>query len=189
MFFKLDINHKTVLLVVLYREYDLHFKTSQTQFCNTTYRIQTKILQETLIIKMQQQNLDSALLKRRWTEEPCSSSSSSFRDPPYPGPSSNGDNYQETGPSAWAHFSESDSDEEKPYDRESLLRDIDADINKIISTTNKDKDVKEEAKIKIKKEENMAGAAAAVASNYRGADGALYTLEIFMRDKRTCRLE
>ena len=84
---------------------------------------------------------------------------------------------------------ESDSDEEKPYDRESLLRDIDADINKIISTTNKDKDVKEEAKIKIKKEENMAGAAAAVASNYRGADGALYTLEIFMRDKRTCRLE
>ena len=41
--------------------------------------------------------------------------------------------------------------------------------------------------IKIKKEEDILNTASAVTSNYRGADGALYTLEIFMRDKRTCR--
>ena len=40
---------------------------------------------------------------------------------------------------------------------------------------------------KVKKEEDVAATAAAVASNYRGKDGAMYTFEIFMRDKDTCR--
>ena len=125
------------------------------------------------------------LLKRKWTEE--QTSSSSFRDTSgHPSTSSNshGNDREKAGPSA--NFSDSDSEDEKPFDRESLLRDIDADIKNIISSTSEGKKERKE-NVKIKKEEDILNTAAAVTSNYRGPDGALYTLEIFMRDKRTCR--
>ena len=127
-------------------------------------------------------------LKRKWSEE--QTSSSSFRE----GPSTSINSYSYdtgTGSGPSANFSDSDSEddeEEKPFDRESLIRDIDADIKNIIAKT-----IATESKngmkddIKIKKEEDILNTASAVTSNYRGADGALYTLEIFMRDKRTCR--
>ena len=79
------------------------------------------------------------------------------------------------------NFDDSSSDEEdaKDFDREALLRDINADIDKIISRTPAD-----DTKVGPKKEEYLK---AEVASNYRGKDGAIYTFEIFMRDKNTCR--
>ena len=123
-------------------------------------------------------------LKRKWIEEEQTSSSSVRKGK---STSSNRNSYERgTGSGPSANFSDSnseDDDEEKPFDRESLLRDIDADIKSIIN------EVKNERKenIKIKKEEDILNTAAAVTSNYRGADGALYTLEIFMREKRTCR--
>ena len=127
-------------------------------------------------------------LKRKWLEEE-QTSSSSVREGT--STSSNRHSYdRSTGAGPSANFSDSDSeddDEEKPFDRESLLRDIDADIKNIISKSTEVKNGKKED-IKIKKEEEILNTAAAVTSNYRGADGALYTLEIFMRDKRTCRL-
>ena len=124
-------------------------------------------------------------LKRKWTEE--RPSNSSFRDisgRSSTSSNSHGNDGEEATPSA--NFSDSDSEEEKPFDRESLLRDIDADIKSIISNTSggKQERIKD---VKIKKEEDILKTAAVVTSNYRGADGALYTLEIFMRDKRTCR--
>ena len=124
-------------------------------------------------------------LKRKWTEE--RPSNSSFRDisgRSSTSSNSHGNDGEEATPSA--NFSDSDSEEEKPFDRESLLRDIDADIKSIISNTSGGKQERKED-VKIKKEEDILKTAAAVTSNYRGADGALYTLEIFMRDKRTCR--
>ena len=125
-------------------------------------------------------------LKRKWSEE--QTSSSSFRE----GPSSSINSYSYdtgTGSGPSANFSDSDSEddeEEKPFDRESLIRDIDADIKNIIAKTTESKNGMKDD-IKIKKEEDILNTASAVTSNYRGADGALYTLEIFMRDKRTCR--
>jgi len=77
---------------------------------------------------------------------------------------------------------DSDSDE-KYFDRDSLLREINADIKNIISNT----ETGIEEKVRVKKEEEILKKAEAVASNYRGKDGALYTLEIFMRDKNICR--
>ena len=81
-------------------------------------------------------------------------------------------------------FSDSDdSDEEEKYvDRAALLREIDADLQSIISRPGPSDDDKKPV---VKKEEG-AGVAGA-GSGYRGGDGALYTLEIFMRDKRSCR--
>ena len=68
------------------------------------------------------------------------------------------------------------------FDREALLQEINRDIKNIINrTTDKGNDTT------VKKEEDILQNAAKVASNYRGKDGAMYTLEIFMRDKRTCR--
>ena len=74
--------------------------------------------------------------------------------------------------------SSDDDEDHKDFDREALLREINADINHIISSGSK----KEE--LKPKKEESLK---ADIASNYRGKDGALYTFEIFMRDKNNCR--
>ena len=127
-------------------------------------------------------------LKRKWIEEEQTSSSSVGEGT---STTSNRHRYdKDTGSGHSAKFSDSnseDDDDEKPFDRESLLRDIDADIKSIISKTAEVKNGRKED-IKIKKEEDILNTAAAVTSNYRGADGALYTLEIFMRDKRTCRL-
>ena len=110
-----------------------------------------------------------------------------------PGTSSGSKSAEEIGPpvgflgrSQLSHYDDSSSDsdsEEKYFDRDSLLREINADIKNIISNTERDN----ESKVKVKKEEDIIQKAEAVASNYRGKDGALYTLEIFMRDKNTCR--
>ena len=124
-------------------------------------------------------------LKRKWSEE--QTSSSSFREGPGPSTSENSYSYDKgTGSGPSANSDSEDDEEEKPFDRESLLRDIDADIKNIIAKTTENKNGRKDD-IKIKKEEDILNTASAVTSNYRGADGALYTLEIFMRDKRTCR--
>ena len=108
---------------------------------------------------------------------------------PGPGPSSSNGAQSAPGNGHSAHrphidFSDSDdSDEEEKYvDRAALLREIDADLQSIISRPGPSEDDKKPV---VKKEE-FAGVAGA-GSSYRGGDGALYTLEIFMRDKRSCR--
>ena len=88
-----------------------------------------------------------------------------------------------------SYFDDSDSDsneEEKYFDREALIKDIDAEIRSLISRPTPE-NTEEKPDTKVKKEEDVAVTAAAVASNYRGKDGAMYTFEIFMRDKDTCR--
>jgi len=79
-------------------------------------------------------------------------------------------------------FSDSESEDTNltDFDRESLLKEIDADIKNI---TNKDKKTEEKPKlIKESQTDPKSGL-----SHFRGKDGAVYTLEIFMRDSRTCR--
>ena len=87
------------------------------------------------------------------------------------------------------YFDDSDSDsdeEEKHFDREALIKDIDAEIRSLISRPAQES-LEEKVYTNVKKEEDATATAAAVASNYRGKDGAMYTFEIFMRDKDTCR--
>ena len=109
---------------------------------------------------------------------------------PGPGPSSSNGAQSALGNGHAAHrphidFSDSDDseEEEKCVDRAALLREIDADLQSIISRPGPSDDKKPV----VKKEEGAGVAGAGAGSGYRGGDGALYTLEIFMRDKRSCR--
>ena len=105
-----------------------------------------------------------------------------FRDrlSPVPGSSAN-------GTKSYIDDSDSDSDqEEKHFDREALIKNIDAEIRSLISRPASES-TEEKVDTKVKKEEDVGTTAAAVASNYRGKDGAMYTFEIFMRDKDNCR--
>ena len=85
-----------------------------------------------------------------------------------------------------ATFSDSDSDDDKitDFDRESLLKEIDADIKSIIAKEGKSD--KSRASIKMVNTETKPVKDAGV-SQFRGKDQALYTLEIFMRDNAHCR--
>lgn len=107
--------------------------------------------------------------------------------------SGSSNDYDQPGPSkpqnnidcGRATFSDSDSEDEKlaDFDRESLLKDIDADIKSIISTNDNKTEEKPKSKLKIKSRLDPKPAI----SHFKGKDQALYTLEIFMRDSETCR--
>jgi len=102
--------------------------------------------------------------------------------------------YDQPGPSkphndfdcGMATFSDSESEDDKlpDFDRESLLKEIDADIKSLI---NKDKKAEEKPKGNLKLKIKTQADPKPAISHFKGKDQALYTLEIFMRDNTTCR--
>ena len=120
---------------------------------------------------------DQAAIKRFCYERSDGHGQGSSSGIDQPGPSKPFNDYDR------ATFSDSESDDDKlaDFDRESLLKEIDADIKSITNKDNKKTDEKPKLKIESQNDPNPG------LSHFRGKDQAVYTLEIFMRDVATCR--